>query len=206
MIKRNYVLLSIIAAAFGGGSFVATNAWQPPTPGRPVGGLGLGPGPATCASRPCNPNQCCKSLSGWLQVSPQQQERLGSVDAGFIEDQARLEAALFAERQKLAGLFEKEDSTGEDILQQVERVIEADNALERRVAKHLVALAPHLTSEQRDRLYGCCAKYVRDAGGCRWRHQQNDGAGCGGPDSPKPDGPNPRQAGSCAATAGGPEL
>jgi hypothetical protein len=201
MISRNYALLSFIAAAFGGGSFVATYAWQPPTPSQPFDG----PGPATCASRPCGPSQCCKSLSGWLQVTPQQQERLGSVDAGFIEDQARLEAALFAERQKLAELFESADSSGEAILQQVERVIEADNTLERRVAKHLVALAPHLTNEQRGRLYGHCAKYVRDAGGCRWRHQGNDGAGCG-PGSPKSVGPNPRQAGSCAQTASDPGL
>ncbi len=167
------VTMLLIAAAFAAGSFVATHAWQP---------VAEAPEPreAPCGPMACGKKACCESLVRWLQVSPQSAERLVEIAAPFGEARAKLESVLYTERGKLADLFDSDVATDDEILQQVERVIEADNALERRVAQQLVALRPYLTGDQRARLFKRCAQGVREAGGCRWRHAGSDAAGdCG---------------------------
>ena len=146
------------------GSFVATYAWQSqPTEQQPSEQL----------SRPA------RVLGGWLRLMPQQVERIAGVDPAFADESAQLEATLEAEREKLAAMFEDADATDEAIVQQVETVIEAHDQLERRVAKHLLALRPHLTDEQRSKLFQRCAKGIREAGGWRWRHGRGGGHGGG---------------------------
>ena len=146
------------------GSFVATYAWQqrpeqtPPTEKQP---------------RPAD------VLGGWLRLMPEQVERIAGVDPTFADESAELEAALETEREKLAEMFEDASATDEAITQQVETVIEAHDRLERRVAKHLLALRPHLTDEQRSKLFERCAQGIREAGGGRWRHGRGDEHGGG---------------------------
>jgi hypothetical protein len=165
---RKCAWMAIILGAAAAGSFVTTYAWQSP----PASQAELGPG---CASKPCGKIECCRALGSWLRMSPAQLKKIQSVDPAFAEESTKLERSLFEERQKLANLFDSEEATAEAIQQQVEKVIAADSALERRVASHLIALRPHLSSEQRGRLYGRCAQGIREAGGCRWRCEATSG-------------------------------
>jgi hypothetical protein len=165
---RQSAWMSIILAIAAAGSFVTTHAWQSPSASQ----ADLGPG---CPSKPCSKIECCRALGTWLGMSPAQLKKIQSVDPTFAEESTKLERSLFEERQKLANLFDSEEATAEGIQQQVEKVIAADNALERRVASHLIALRPHLSSEQRARLYGRCAQGIREAGGCRWRCEATSG-------------------------------
>ncbi len=146
------------------GSFVATYAWQSQ------------PAEPEMAKQPAEP---LRALCGWLRLMPDQIEKIAGVDPDFAAESADLEAALAVERDQLATLFEDSDATDEVIAQQVEEVIAAHNQLERRVAKHLLALRPHLTDEQRAKLFQRCAKGIREAGGWRWKHGRGDGRGGG---------------------------
>ena len=180
---RKYTVAATIIGAAAAGSFVATHAWQPPAQSRPAAGDGVG-----CASAPCGKVECCRSLAGWLRMPPEQSKQIRSIDPAFFEDSTKLEQTLYEERQRLADLFDDQNATVEAIQQQVERVISADNALERRVSAHLLALRPHLTAEQRAKLFERCAQGIRQAGGCRWRCGITtcpaDDAGCGKGDQP----------------------
>ncbi|MGE0478963.1 MAG: hypothetical protein AB7Q17_00700 [Phycisphaerae bacterium] len=111
-------------------------------------------------------------LGGWLQLLPDEVARLQSVDPSFAVDRTNLERDLATERDRLARLFERPTATDEAVLEQVERTIAVHDALERRVARYLLAVRPHLSDEQRSRLFERCARAVRDAGGWRWRHGQ----------------------------------
>lgn len=178
---QSTVTMLLIAAAFAAGSFVATQAWQPVADAPEPRG-------APCGPVACGKKACCESLVDWLQVSPESAVRLVEIAAPFGEARAKLESVLYTERGKLADLFDSDVATDEEILQQVERVIEADNALERRVVEQLVALRKHLTGDQRARLFKRCAQGVREAGGCRWRHGGSDAAGgCGKVGKRRPD-------------------
>ena len=151
---RNIAILGAFALCTLG-SFVGTYAWQSRPDQSP---------PIEQPSRPAD------VLGGWLRLMPEQIELIAGVDPTFADESAALEAALEAEREKLAEMFEDADATDEAITQQVETVIAAHDRLERRVAQHLLALRPHLTDEQRSRLFERCAQGIREAGGWRWQH------------------------------------
>ncbi len=106
------VTMLLIAAAFAAGSFVATQAWQP-LPDVPD------PRESPCAPMDCGKKDCCASLVGWLQVSPQSAARLVEIAAPFGEARAKLESVLYTERDKLADLFDSDVATDDEILQQV---------------------------------------------------------------------------------------
>ncbi len=107
---------------------------------------------------------CC-----WLRLSSQQSEKVRRADPAFDADAARLSAALRREREKLAALLDRPQSPDDAILAQVEKVIAAHNALERRVVRHLLAVRPYLNPGQQRRLMGLCANGVRQAARRRWR-------------------------------------
>ncbi len=172
---RFSAVILIVAVASAAGSFVATYAWQPAAETEPS----LVEAP--CSTMPgCNVG-CCKSLASWLGLGSQQVSQVEQITREYSGQRIKFESTLFAERQKLAELFESDTATDGEILQQVERVIEADSSLERCVVAHLVALRSHLTGKQRTQLYRRCAEGVRDAGGCQWRHsgQSKPGSGKG---------------------------
>jgi hypothetical protein len=121
-------------------------------------------------------------LGGWLQLSAEQASRLAEIDPDFMEHSAQLEQTLAAERETLAALFEDDRARDDEIVRQVERVIEAHAALERRVCSYLVAVRGNLTEAQRAKLFQRCASGVREAGGWQWREQNRErrGPGWGG--------------------------
>ncbi|MBU0639214.1 MAG: hypothetical protein KKB50_10150 [Planctomycetes bacterium] len=142
------------------GSFMATHARQSQ------------PAAQEAHRQPAGPTEV---LGTWLRLLPEQIERISGVDPEFDDEKTLLEAALEAEREKLATMFEAVDATDEAILRQVETVIAVHDQLERRVAQHLLALRPHLTDEPRSKLFRRCADGIRAAGGHRWRHGQSEG-------------------------------
>jgi len=154
---RRYGGLSMIALACAAGSYLATYALQ--QQGHPA----WTGGPATAAAQ---------SVTNWLGLTAQQADGVREIEASFAADRAPLEAKLAAERERLATMLEDPATGSEAILQQVENVIAAHDALERRVATHLVAMRPHLTAAQQKRLFDRFASGVREGAGWRWRNGQ----------------------------------
>jgi Spy/CpxP family protein refolding chaperone len=111
-------------------------------------------------------------VTDWLRLTPQQADDLRDIEAGFAADRAPLEAKVAAEREQLATMLEDPTTPNDKILEQVDNVIAAQNALERRVADLLVAMRPHLTSQQQKRLFERFATGVREGCGRHWRHGQ----------------------------------
>lgn len=120
------------------------------------------------------------ALSRWLALSPERAQAVREADPDFEQDVDLLTANLQGEREKLADLLDDPTSPNEQVMERVERVILAHNALERRVASHVLVIRPHLTAEQQKQLMGLCASGVRRAAG-RPRHgRSGDGGGRGG--------------------------
>ena len=103
-------------------------------------------------------------VAAWLNLDVQQTQSVLEADPDFMEDTANLNSALEDESNKLAELMENPDTDGSQILQQVENVIAIRNQIERRVAKHVVAIRPYLLPEQRSKLFDLCARKVRRRG------------------------------------------
>ena len=150
MITKASLGIAVVAALCFGGSFLGTVATRSQTTTAP-------------ASAPCSP------LARRLGLNPEQVKVLEARDAQFAEDLWTLREKLEEARLMLATVFEKESATGDEIRAQVEAAIEAHNQLERRVAEYVITMRDHLTPEQQKRLYGLCAKEVRECGR-RWRH------------------------------------
>ncbi len=177
------ILLAALALACAAGSYWVTYAWQQPP---------ATPAPTGAAGRPTR-------LLDWLRLTPAQREAVRALEADFERDRAALEAELEASRSRLAAAFESGTTTDTELLAQVDAVLAAHQAVERRVAEYLVSLRPHLTPAQRTRLLGHFATGVREARGFRWRHgaadglDPGDGRGAGGP--PADRGPGGRGGG-----------
>lgn len=102
---------------------------------------------------------------GWLGLSEEQHQAIHTTDPTFDKEAIQLADELRQRRHGLAELLEAEDAADARILDQVELVIAAHNSLERRVAKHVLAIRKHLTPAQQKRLMGLCARQVRGNGG-----------------------------------------
>ena len=154
MVTTGKAVAAALAVAAGVAAFLATPQ---------SGGRGRGGGRA--------------ALSQWLELSPERDEAVRKADPDFEQDSELLTANLAAEREKLAALLGEPASTDQQVLDRVERVIAAHNSLERRVAKHVLAIRAHLTAEQQQRLMGLCASGVRRAAGRPWRRGRGGGQG-----------------------------
>ena len=141
--------------------------------------VGLGFGGAWLARAQTAGERDASSLAHWLALTPEQTARLQEVDPAFARDAAAMAGELYEARQVLATLLEAEDTTDMQILEQVEQVIAAHNALERRVAAHLVRLRHELEPASRQQLGREAAREVRRGMGRRWGGPGR-GAGMGG--------------------------
>lgn len=159
---RRLALVGVFAACVLGG-FIAAYAWPPRSATQPD----------------ATPPDPLRAIGGWLRLMPDQVADLSHVDPDFATQRAALETELANGRERLAEMFEDSSATNAAILEQVEKVIEIHDRLERRVAQYLLALRPRLTDEQRATLFDRCAQGVREAGGWRWRHGANDRGGGG---------------------------
>lgn len=145
-------LILLISA---GGSFVATYAWQndqqpAPPPVAPQDGR----------------------LTSWLGVEAAERGSVGELEAAYRADRSELEATIARERETLAAMFDDAAASNDEIRAQVERVIAASNAMERRTAEFLLTVRPHLSKDQQRRLLRRMGEGIREGGRYRWRHGQ----------------------------------
>jgi Spy/CpxP family protein refolding chaperone len=160
--KQRPLVLLLVLLISAGGTFVATYAWQAePSVPRPV-----------TATEPASGR-----LTTWLNVDPRGRDIVNDLELAYRAERRELEAAVAAAREELAALFDGGQAGDEEILAQVERVIAANNALERRTARFLLDVRPHLTRSQSRRLLRHFAEGVREAGRYRWRHGQQQQGG-----------------------------
>ena len=111
---------------------------------------------------------------GWLGLSDEQHKAIHATDPVFDNEAAGLADGLRRRRHGLAELLESEGAADAKILEQVELVIAAHNALERRVARHVLAIRQHLTPAQQKRLMGLCARQIRGQGGAQGSGSDGD--------------------------------
>lgn len=157
MNNRNTLPLIAVGLLCAAATYVATNAWQ-----------------SNATTTPAASTERCTALEQWLQLTPQQTTGLRGLDSTFAAEMSTLEARLTAERERLAAMFENPTTPNDVLLKQVEAVTPAHDAVERRVAAHVVALPPHLTATQQKQMFEKLASGVRE-GGYRWRHGQPEG-------------------------------
>lgn len=110
-----------------------------------------------------------------LPISSRDWQRATACDPGFPREARELSATLDRERAALADLLEDAASQDDQIRGQIERVIAAHNALERRVAEHVLKVRGQLTPEQQKQLMGLVSDTVRQAGP-RWRGGRGEGS------------------------------
>jgi hypothetical protein len=164
MSRSQIIFLTAIAACAGIGSFLATRAIGQSAADVPAAQ------PLCQAAAKASKAQAGKSpLASWLRVTPGQARALEQGE--FSEEAASLNKTLEDERAKLISLFETPGTSDEQLLQQVEQVIVAHDALERHVARYVVGLRNSLTPQQQRRLMGLCAASMRGAGCCQGQCQ-----------------------------------
>lgn len=102
-------------------------------------------------------------LARRLRLDEGQVTILRDKDSDFETDSIRLRDILLAERTKLLVLFENPESTDEELLQQIDKLILAHSQIERRIAEHVLVLRPYLTVEQQKWLIGLCRRSQDDS-------------------------------------------
>jgi len=92
----------------------------------------------------------CLSLTEEQMLIAQEQ------DPDFEVEAAKLRDILLTEMAELLDVFEDPQSTNDELLQQVDKLIMAHSQIERRIASHVLVLRSHLTVEQQKWLIGLC--------------------------------------------------
>jgi len=140
-------------------------------------------GPDTAAATRRRP-----PMSHLLELSAEQESTIGKVDPNFRAEAKVLAEKLDAEQDRLAELLEDSGAARETVMAQVETMMLAHNALERRVAEHIMEVREHLSPRQRARLMGLMAERIRVTQNrmqrCRWGW----GRGCKNGKCPSADG------------------
>lgn len=103
-------------------------------------------------------------------------------DRRFFEEAEDLRRQLRRQREELAGLLEDVGSSEEAVMAQVEKVIEMQSSLERKVARNLLKIRKHLPPGRVRHIFNLAAHGVRGQGG---PHLRRDG--------PSKDGRPPRR-------------
>ena len=77
-------------------------------------------------------------------------------DPDFEADLTQMRNTLLAERAELLHVFEDARTGNEALLNQIDTLVSAHSQIERRIARHLLVLRPHLNAEQQKWLIGLC--------------------------------------------------
>ena len=196
MTRMQTIVVVVLALAAGAGAFLigrGTGQAVSAPPAAATCPVGLGPS--------CNE---CDALAGCLGLSAEEARKMAQADPDFGPQARALRSSLVRQRHLLARLLEDPTSSDKALMQQVERVIAAHDALERRAAEHVLVIRRLLTPPQAKRLMGLTAKSVRSGG--RWC-SCCPSTGCGACHcglSVQPDGRTPcpaRHGGPCARLA-----
>jgi hypothetical protein len=103
-------------------------------------------------------------LAQYLRLTQEQTLIAQQHDPDFEADAARLRDALLAERAKLLAVFEDSQTRNDGLLQQIDKLISAHSQIERRIARHVLVLRPHLTADQQKWLIGLCRRQIPPLG------------------------------------------
>ncbi len=180
MISRGGILIAVLFALVFAGSFVGTVAISSQNP-----------------KTPCE-QKGCALFSNWLDLDETQREAINKQDEAFTAELCKLRTELNSKRLELARTFEDGSASDDRIRATVEAVISAHNALERRVAEHIIAVRQYLTPQQQHRLFSLCADEVRQCRAVGGKCPKGDTGcdGCGGQTNStgvvKPCGKKPR--------------
>ena len=77
-------------------------------------------------------------------------------DPDFEVDLNQMRNILLAERAELLNAFMDARTSNEELLKQIDTLVSAHSQIERRIARHLLVLRPHLNAEQQKWLIGLC--------------------------------------------------
>ncbi len=100
-------------------------------------------------------------LARRLGLTDEQIQITQEQDPVFEADLIQMRNTLLTERAALLNAFEGAQSSNEELLERINKMISAHSQIERRLARHLLVLRPHLNAEQQKWLIGLC------------RHSQN---------------------------------
>ncbi len=99
-------------------------------------------------------------LANSLELNERQVRLLNRENTDFATETAELRDNLLDERARLLSMFEDSDTSGDQLLRQIERLLAAHSAIERRVVRHVLVLRPYLTGEQQKWLIGLCRRNI----------------------------------------------
>ena len=170
MSKRNFLLLSAAVAVAVGTHLVTVAVGQPAGPG----GQQPGPGPG---------GDGAGMLVRWLGLEGEAATVVRAESEAFARDMRQFQRRRQIEQLELANLFESDDATEEQLAEQFDTLGQAHMAIHNRIAANVLAIRPHLNSEQRAKFQDFVAGQLRG----------QTGAGPGGPAGPGgqggPEGP-----------------
>jgi uncharacterized membrane protein len=136
-----------------------------------VGGISFTVGRRAASAQAADP------VGRWLALSPEQTAEVQKDDAPFAADMQSLGNRVRQERQKLADLLESASTPDGEMHAQLQRALDADAALQRRVLDYVLRVRPHLSAEQQRQLLGLCAQGFR--GGMGYGGGRGPGMGLG---------------------------
>lgn len=93
-----------------------------------------------------------------LQFTDRQLALVQQKDPAFESDIRQLRSRLLDERSKLQTLLETGQNPNGQLMRQVNAVITAHNALEKRLIDFILTMRPHFTPDQQQRLIGLCQR------------------------------------------------
>ncbi len=97
-------------------------------------------------------------LTRKLQLTDEQLAIAAQKDPAFEQDVQQSQSQLLTERQALRSLLENNQEPNGQITQQIERIITAHNALEKRLISYVLIMREHFTAQQQKRLIGLCQR------------------------------------------------
>jgi hypothetical protein len=97
-------------------------------------------------------------LTQKLQLTEEQIGIAAHKDPAFETDINLLQNQLLSQRQKLLSLLEDQQGQNGQVSQQIECIIDAHNALAKRLINYILIMRPHFTTEQQKCLFGLCTK------------------------------------------------
>lgn len=99
-----------------------------------------------------------------LAIPAKDWSRATALDQSFPEESRKLTETLAAERNRFADLLDDANVSDQALLDQMEKVLAAQGALERRVAQHLIKIRHQLTPAQQKQVMGLASEKVRRGG------------------------------------------
>lgn len=117
-------------------------------------------------------------LVRWLGLSGQKAGIVSEAHKSFRRDMRQLQRRVEIETLELASLIEADETTEQQLRDQFDKVSNAHVAIHKRVAELVLAVRPHLDSDQRARFNDMISRHLRGKGGRGGR----GGRGQGGPD------------------------